>query len=65
MRAEKPKQISGANAGGDPFDHEQSNAAIASDQDDRGDRNPTFFFGVEETPGPDHFPLRIAQNWKR
>ena len=64
MRAEKPKQIGGANASSDPFDNDQSDAAIASEQNNCGDGNPAFFFGVEQTPGPDHFLLRIAQNWK-
>jgi len=65
MRAEKSKQIGGADAGGDPFDHDQADAAIASEQKNCGDGNPTFFFGVEETPSTDHFLLRIAQNRKR
>jgi len=65
MRAEKSKQIGGADAGGDAFDHNQSDAAIASDQNNRGDGDPTFFFCVEQTPGPDHFLFRIAQKWKR
>ncbi len=65
MRAEKPKQIGAAHARGDPFDPAQSDAAIASHQNNCGDGNPTFLVGVIETPGPHHFLLRIAQNWKR
>ncbi len=64
-RPEKLKQIGGADAGGNPFDHDQSDAAIASEQNNCGDRYPTSFFGVQETPSTDHFLLRIAQNWKR
>ena len=65
MRAEKPKQIGGADAGGDPFDHNRSDAAIASEQKNCWDGNPVSFFGIEETQSTDHFLLRIAQNWKR
>jgi len=65
MRAEKPKQIGGPDTGGHPLDHPQSDAAIASDQHNGRHRNPAFFFSVEQTPGPDHFLFRIAQNWKR
>jgi len=65
VRAEKPKQIGSADASRDPLDHNQSDAAVASDQNNCRDGNPTFFFGVEEAPGPDHFLLRIAQKWKR
>lgn len=65
MRAEKPKQIGGANAPCNTFDHDQPDAAIASDQNNCGDGNPTSFFSVEETPGTDHFLLRVTQNWKR
>lgn len=65
MRAEKPKQIGGADARGHPFDHDHSDAPIASEQNHRRDCDPAFFFGIEQTPDPDHFLLRIAQNWKR
>lgn len=65
MRAEKAKKIGGADADGDAFDHAQPNAAVASEQNNCGNGNPTSFFGVEEAPGTDHVPLRIAENWKR
>jgi hypothetical protein len=65
MRAENPKQIRGANARGNTFDHDQPEAAIASDQNNCRNGNPTSLFGVEETPSTDYFLLRVAQNWKR
>ncbi len=65
MTAEKPKQIASAYPGGHPFDHHQLDAAIASQQNHCRHSDPAFFFSVEQTPGPDHFLFRIAQNWKR
>jgi hypothetical protein len=64
MRAEKPKQIGGANAPGNTFEHDQPEAAIASDQNNCGDGNPTSFFSIEQTPSTDYFLSRVAQNWK-
>ncbi len=65
MRPEKRKQIGGPNARGDPFDHDQSDTAIAPEQNHCRHGDPAFFFSIEQTPGPHHFLLRIAQDWKR
>jgi hypothetical protein len=65
MRTEKLKQIRRADATGDAFDHDPLDAAIASKQKNCGDGNPASLFGIIETPGTDHFSLRIAQNRKR
>ncbi len=65
MRAEKPEQIGSPDPGGHAFDHDQSDAAIVSQQHNRGHGNPAFFFSVVQTPSPDYFLFRIAQKWKR
>ena len=65
MSAEKLQKIGCAHARCNAFNHHQSDAAIASDQNNCRDGNPIFFFGVEQSPRTDHFPLRVAQNWKR
>ncbi len=65
MSRKRGKQIGGANARGDAFDRDHLDAAIASNQKNRGDSNPAFFFRIEQTPGADHFLLPIAQNWER
>ena len=65
MRAEKLKQINGADTRRHPFDHHHSDTAIASEQNHGRHSDPAFFLGIEQTPGLDHFLLRVTQNWKR
>jgi hypothetical protein len=47
IRAEEHKQVGGTDAGGDPFDHDRSEAAITSQQKNCRNGNPVSFFGVE------------------
>jgi len=64
MSAKKLQQVRGADSRCNAFNHHQSDAAIASDQNNCRDGNPAFFFGVEKSPRTHHFLLRVAQNWK-
>ena len=65
IRAEKLKQVGAADTSGDPFDHDRSEAAIASKQKNCRNGNPVSFFGVEEPPNTDHLLLGITKNRKR
>jgi hypothetical protein len=63
--AEKLKQVRGAGTSGDSFDHDRSEAAIASEQNNCRDGDSASFFGVEEPPSTDHSLLGVTKNWKR